>query len=117
MTTTEFPNHQQNVLEASRQKGFNLDDFDDAVMGENDPQVLQRLLKLEDFRRAYELTPELTETLRKVGIQGDYGQGGIKPSEWPTFGSVVKTMNEFTNAYNQFKEKAIKIVREVAKGP
>lgn len=116
MTTTEFPNHQQNVLEASRQKGFNLDDFDNAVMEESDPQVLQRLLKLEDFRRAYELTPELAETLKKVGIQGDYGQGGIKPSEWPTFGSVVKTMNEFTNAYNQFKEKAIKIVREVVKG-
>ncbi len=116
MTTTEFPNHQQNVLEASHQKGFNLDDFDNAVMKENDPQILQRLLKLEDFRRAYELTPELAETLRKVEIQGDYGQGGIKPSEWPTFGSVVKTMNEFTNAYNQFKEKAIKIVREVAKG-
>ncbi|MEM2935594.1 MAG: transaldolase family protein [Candidatus Bathyarchaeia archaeon] len=114
MTTTEFPNHQQNVLEASRQRGFNLDDFENAVMEENDPQVLQRLLKLEDFRRAYELTPELAETLRRVGIQGDYGQGGIKPSEWPTFGSVVKTMNEFTNAYNQFKEKAIKIVREVA---
>jgi len=115
MTTTEFPNHQQKVLEASRQKGFSLDDFDNAVMEENDPKVLQRLLKMEDFRRAYELTPELAETLRKVGIQGDYGQGGIKPSEWPTFGSVVKTMNEFTNAYNQFKEKAIKIVHEVAK--
>jgi len=116
MTTTEFPNHQQNVLEASRQKGFNLNDFDNAVMEENDPRVLQRLLKLENFRRAYELTPELAETLRKVGIQGDYGQGGIKPSEWPTFGSVVKTMNEFTDAYNQFKGKAVKIVREVAKG-
>jgi hypothetical protein len=115
MTTTEFPNHQQNVLEASRQKGFNLNDFDNAVMEENDPQVLQRLLKLEDFRRAYELTPELAETLRKVGIQGDYGQEGIKPSEWPTFGSVVKTMNEFTDAYNQFKKEAVKIVREVAK--
>jgi len=116
MTTTEFPNHQQNVLEASRQKGFNLDDFDNAVLEENDPQVLQRLLKLGDFRRAYELTPELAENLRKAGIQGDYGQGGVKPSEWPAFGSVVKTMNEFTNAYNQFKEKAIQIVREAAKG-
>jgi len=116
VTHTEFPNHQQNVLETSRREGFNLDDFDNTVTEENDPQVLQRLLKLEDFRRAYELTPELAETLRKVGIQGDYGQGGIKPSEWPIFGSVVKTMNEFTSAYNQFKEKAVKIVRAVAEG-
>lgn len=115
VTNTEFPNHQLDVLKASRQEGFNLYNFEDAIMKDYNHGILQRLLKLEDFRRAYELTPELIEKLRSVKIEGSFGQEGLKVSEWSTFGSVIKTMTEFTDAYNKFKEKCIRLVHEVAK--
>jgi hypothetical protein len=114
MTNTEFPNHQLDVLEKSRQQGFDLSDFEDSIMKDHDPGILRRLLKLEDFRKAYELTPKLAEKLRSVGIEGDFGEGGLEPADWPTFGSVIKTMTEFTDAYNKFKEKAVKLVSELA---
>jgi len=114
VTNTEFPNHQLKVLEASREKGFNLFNYEDAIMKDHDSNILQRLLKLEDFRKAYELTPELIEKLKDAGIEGDFGQGGLKVAEWSTFGSVVKTMDEFTDAYNRFKERAIEFVRRVS---
>lgn len=115
VTNTEFPNHQLKVLEASREKGFDLSSFEDSIMKDYDSDILQRLLKLEDFRKAYELTPELIEKLRTVGIEEDFGQGGLKITEWSTFGPVVKTMNEFTEAYNRFREKAIEFVRKVSR--
>jgi len=111
MTNTEFPDHQHRVHEASKQEGFNLASFENAIAREHNPEVVRRLLQIEDFRRAYELTPELEEKLRSVGILGDYGRGGLKVSEWPSFGSVVKTMTEFTNAYETFKKKCIEAVK------
>lgn len=62
---------------------------------------------MPDFRKAYELTPELKEKLGRVGIRNDFGEGGLEVDEWPTFGSVVKTMREFTDAYNTFREEAV----------
>jgi len=111
MTNTEFPDHQFKVLEASRQKGFSLSKFEDSIAREHDKEIIRRLLLLENFRRAYELTPELGERLKSVGIPGDHGGGGLSVSEWPTFGSVVKTMAEFTNAYNAFKAKCVEAIR------
>jgi len=111
MTNTEFPDHQYRILEASRQKGFSIRYFENSIAREHDKEIVNRLLLLEDFRRAYELTPELGERLRDAGIPGDYGRDGLSVSEWPTFGSVMKTMAEFTNAYNMFKAKCIEAVR------
>ncbi len=117
MTNTEFPNHQESVLEASWEKEFSLSDFEDAILRDHDPKILSRLLKLPDFRKAYELTPELKEKLDSVGIRDDFGVGGLKVAEWSTFGSVVKTMREFTNAYNTFRETAVEFVRQMAGNP
>jgi len=114
VTNTEFPNHQQNVLEASRKQGFKLSEFEDSILNECDPKIVEKLMTLEDFRRAYEATPELNELFRKVGIKGQFGNRGIRASEWSQFGAVVKTMHEFSEAYDAFKEKAIKFVREIA---
>jgi len=111
MTNTEFPNHQWMVSQASMQKGFHLDEYTNAIMRKPDSEVLQRLLRIEDFRKAYELTPELIKDLEKVGIKGEFGSGGLRVEEWPSFGSVVKTMMEFGNAYETFKKRAIEIVR------
>ena len=115
MTNTEFPNHQQSVLEASYQKEFSLSDFEDAILMDHDPKILSRLLKLPDFHKGYELTPELKEKLGRVGIRNDFGEGGLEVDEWPTFGSVVKTMGEFTDAYKTFREKTIEFVRRVGR--
>jgi len=115
MTNTEFPDHQYRVLEASRQKGFSLSKFENSIAREHDEEIAKRLLLLKDFRRAYELTPELGEKLKSVGIPDDHGRGGLSISEWPTFGSVAKTMTEFTNAYNAFKAKCIEAIRVTSK--
>ncbi|MGQ9514279.1 MAG: transaldolase family protein [Thermoproteota archaeon] len=111
MTNTEFPDHQQRVQEASRREGFNLSSYENAILHEHDKEIIRRLLLLRDFRRAYELTPELNEKLRSVGISGDYGKGGLEITEWASFGSVIKTMTEFTNAYNAFKAKCIEAIK------
>lgn len=117
MTNTEFPNHQQNVLNTSRKPDFILEDYENAILKEHNSGILRRLLEesdiREDFRKAYELTPELTEKLRKAGIRGDFGDRGHQPQEWPSFGSVIKTTNQFTNAYNNFKERTVDFVRKV----
>jgi len=117
MTNTEFPNHQLAVLQASRDPGFRLKAFENAVLRSQDSGVLNRLLRLNDFRRAYELTPELPGILRKVGIHGNFGRQGLAPKEWATFGSVVKTMKEFTDAYNEFKKRCVYFVLEAARAP
>ncbi len=115
MANTEFPNHQQSVLEASLEKEFKLSDYEDAILKDHDPETLARLLKLSDFRKAYELTPELRAKLGNVGIKSDLGVGGLEVAEWSTFGSVVKTMTEFTEAYNTFREKTVEFVRRIVR--
>ncbi|MEM2885929.1 MAG: hypothetical protein QXF24_07560, partial [Thermoproteota archaeon] len=112
MTNTEFPDHQQRVLEASRKEGFDLASFENSIARKHDPEVVRRLLLIGDFKRAYELTPE---KLRGVGVLGDYGSGGLDVSEWPKFGSVVKTMAEFTNAYEAFKAKCVEAVKAASR--
>lgn len=113
MTNTEFPNHQYNVLITSREEGFELSSFEDAVLMEHDPSIAQRLLGLEDFKKAYELTPEVLAQLEEAGLTPDFGEGGIKTEDWPNFGSVVKTTNEFKKAYAEFKERTVDFVKKV----
>jgi len=115
MTNTEFPDHQVNVLRASRQEWFDLSKFEDSALNEPDPKVLGGLLEFEDFRKAYEITPELKAIFERVGVRTEgLGEGGLKPEEWPEFGPVVKTMRGFTRDYIEFREKAVAFVREIA---
>jgi hypothetical protein len=116
MTNTEFPNHQYNVLVASTEEGFDLCSYEDAVLMEHDPGIAQRLLDLEDFKRAYEVNAELAAQLEEAGLAPDFGTGGIQTEDWPNFGSVVKTMTEFKNAYEDFKTTTIEFVKKVAAG-
>ncbi len=115
MTNTEFPNHQYNVLTASRKAGFDLSSYENAIMMKHDPRMIQRLLHLEDFRKAYELTPEVQAQLAEAGITPDFGLGGVRVEDWPNFGSVVKTMDEFRAAYEEFKKATVAFVRRIAK--
>ncbi len=115
MTNTEFPNHQLNVFKEAMKEGFNLEDYRESIFQKLDPEALERLMKYEDFVKAYEASPEVNELLRKVGIKENYGNRGIKIKEWPNYGPCVKTMKEFTNAYLQFREKVIALIKETAK--
>jgi len=114
LTNTELPNHQWKVLQTSREEAFDLDTYVNAIMRKPIPEVLQRLLKLRDFRRACELTPELITELKKVGIKDEFGDGGLGVEEWSNFGAVVKTMTWFREGYETFKKQAIEIVRNIS---
>ncbi len=114
MTNTEFPNHQFNVLEAYREEDLELQDFEDAVLMDHDPEIADRLLKLEDFKKAYEMNPWLYEQLKEAGIEPGFGDGGMMPEDWPNFGSVIKTTTQFKNAYEEFKSETVEFVKKVA---
>ncbi|HDD33752.1 MAG TPA: hypothetical protein ENG30_01225 [Thermofilaceae archaeon] len=115
MTNTEFPDHQLNVLKKYREPGFRLSDYRDSVLMEHDPKIINKLMELEDFKKAYELTPYLAEVMKEVGVNVDsWGLDGLKPEEWSSFGPAVKTMRGFTNAYVKFREEAVKVALEVA---
>ncbi|MDH5439905.1 MAG: hypothetical protein OEY31_04815 [Candidatus Bathyarchaeota archaeon] len=113
MTNTEFPNHQWDVLQTSWQEGFNAEEYNNAILRKPELGVLERLLTLADFRKAYELTLELQMDLEKIGTKGDFGGGGLRVKEWPSFGSVVKTMNQFSLGYEEFKKRAVDFVRKM----
>ncbi len=114
MTNTEFPNHQFNVLQASKKEGFDLSDYENAVLRHHDPGIAKRLLRLGDFEKAYQLNPWLYDQLKEAGIEPDFGAGGMMPKDWPDFGSVVKTTTEFKEAYDEFKNQALEFFRKVA---
>jgi len=116
MTNTEFPNHQLNVHKEYAEGRVRLEDYAESIMMKHDPKYVEILSHMEDFRKAYELTPKLMEILKEVGIEGieEWGTGGTRPEDWVNFGSKVKTMKGFTEAYNKFKEKCIAIAKEVA---
>ena len=115
MTNTEFPNHQLRVLNESLKPGFKLEDYKESVYKPLSKEILERLMQYEDFVKAYEASPEVNELLKKVGIEPKYGNRGLKLEEWPNYGPCKKTMNEFTKGYLKFRDKCIKLFKELAK--
>jgi hypothetical protein len=116
MTNTEFPDHQLNVLNESKSLNFNLSNYDNAIMMKHDTKTVETLNQLEDFVKAYELTPDLSELLGKVGIDvKELGNRGLTYDGWATFGSTVKTMTGFTEAYNNFRSRVVETAKKVAK--
>ncbi|MDR7419053.1 MAG: hypothetical protein QN178_09090 [Armatimonadota bacterium] len=115
MVHTEFPNHQENVRRLAESPGFELAAHLESVTAGFAPDVVERLRSIPDFRRAYELTPELNEILREAGIEGDFGSGGLRPDQWPDFGSVQKTVAEFKGAYAAFRDEMLRVFKASAK--
>jgi hypothetical protein len=115
LTNTEFPSQQLEVWKTSRQKGFKLSDFEASIAQGFDDKRIERLLLINDFRKAYELPPFLLKTFRKIGIEEDYGSDGIQPEEWPNYGPVIKTLKEFKGAYVNYRAKATEFVMKVAR--
>ncbi|RLG79940.1 MAG: hypothetical protein DRO09_03755, partial [Thermoprotei archaeon] len=63
MTNTEFPNHQLAVLKEAMSS--NLEDYRESIMQPLEEEPLKVLMKLEDFVKAYEASPEVNELLKK----------------------------------------------------
>ena len=122
MTHTEFPNHQMSVLLTSLKEGFNIQEYRESVLKELDPEILRRLINewtdiREEFIKSYELTPRQQEILKEAGIAewSRYGSRGIKPVEWGGFGATVKTMDEFSKSYEEFKSRCVKFILRMTK--
>jgi hypothetical protein len=114
ITHTEFPNHQTNVLLESLKADFNPENYRDSILREVDPEIALRLSlgwseTADNFVKAYELTPEQIKVLEEVGVANPYKYGtrGLRPSEWGSYGATVKTMEEFSRSYEQFKKKCV----------
>jgi len=120
VTNTEFQDQQLRVLMRSREPGFSLAEFRDSVAANPDAQVLARLMRIEDFRRAFELTPELVDELRQIGIAVSSDGGGLAPDQWSSYGVVAKTMKEFGGAYSMFRSRlvgSLKVAQPVKRHP
>ena len=102
----------------SEQEGFSLEAFREAVLDSYGPEVVQRLRRLPDFCRGYDLTPSLRSFLiGDVGIDVESWQtSGLEPVQWPAFGPVQKTVAEFRAAYDAFAARCLSIAEEAAAG-
>ena len=109
---TEFPDHQENVRRMAEESQFNLEDCQESISKTFSPEILEQLNQMEDFRKAYEINPELKEIFREVGILEDLGLGGLMPSGWAEFGPVQKTLAEFKSAYDTFQKEMVSILQE-----
>ncbi len=112
---TEFPDHQENVRRMAEGSGFEIKKFEESISEGSSEETLQLLYQIEDFIRAYEINPELSDIFKEAGITGDFGQKGLLPSEWPTFGPVLKTLSEFQSAYNHFQKEMVTILKKFSK--
>jgi hypothetical protein len=106
---TEFPDHQENVRKMAEDPKFSLKDYDESIRDTFPAEILERLNQMEDFQKAYEINPELTEIFAAAGISEDFGMKGLKPSDWPEFGPVQKTLAEFKAAYDAFKKEMVSL--------
>jgi hypothetical protein len=115
MVHTEFPNHQENVRKMAEESGFVLEGCRETITHEFLDEVVERLSTIPDFRVGYELNAELNQVLREAGVPGDFGDGGHTPEEWPRYGSVQKTVAEFTAAYDKFRDDLLALFKGGAK--
>ena len=111
LTNTEFPDQQLKVWQHSRKPGFDLSKFENTIAGA-EPEILARLLRMEDFRKAYQLTKQLSRELNEAGIEAPVEEGGLEPGQWDSYGPVVKTMREFKGAYLAFKNKLVESLEQ-----
>ncbi len=110
MCNTEFPNHARAVQLFSEKEGFDLNSYRNAVLQPPDPELLKRLMRIEDFVRGYESTKAISAQLMEVGVLfrfEDLGLRGVREDEWRNFGAVMKTMNEFREAYEKFLGRCV----------
>ncbi|MBM4340723.1 MAG: hypothetical protein FJ110_14415 [Deltaproteobacteria bacterium] len=109
---TEFPDHQENVRKMAETPQFDLKGFEESISGSFSKEVLDLLNQMEDFRKAYAINAELAEVFKEAGISGEFGFGGLTPSDWPKFGPVQKTLSEFKGAYDGFQKEMVSLIKK-----
>jgi len=86
---------------------FNLKEYVESILNTFPEETLIQLNQTADFRRAFEINPELDGIFKEVGISGDFGSKGLMASEWSEFGPVQKTLAEFKAAYDNFQKEMV----------
>ena len=109
---TEFPDHQENVRKMAETSRFDLKDVEESISHAFSKDALDLLNQMEDFRKAYEINPELAEVFKDAGISGNFGLGGLSPTDWPEFGPVQKTLSEFKGAYDAFQKEIVSLIKK-----
>ena len=109
---TEFPDHQENVRKMAEDPQFNLEQYSESILQTFPSDILDQLDQMTEFRKAYEINPELAEVFKGVGIEEEMGKGGLNPSDWPQFGPVQKTLAEFKAAYDGFYNEMISSLKK-----
>ena len=94
---------------------FNLEEYGGSISHAFLEGIFEQLTQLEDFRKAFEINSELAERFKEVGISEEMGLKGLRPSEWPEFGPVQKTLAEFKNAYDSFQKEMVAIFKELSR--
>ena len=115
MCNTEFPNHAKAVQLHSEKADFDLTSYRETALQRPDLDLVRRLMRIRDFVRGYESAREISEEALQAGVlsqAGDLGLGGVREEEWQEFGPVMKTMNEFKEAYDKFLERCVKLVQQ-----
>ena len=96
---------------------FDLKEVKESISHVFSKEILDLLNQMEDFRKAYEINAELTEVFKQAGISGEFGFGGLTPSDWPEFGPVQKTSAEFKGAYDTFQKEMVSVLKDSASRP
>ena len=112
MCNTEFPNHAKAVQLYSESGNFELASYRDAILQLPDIELVNRLMRIHEFGRGYELTEKISVQLVRAGVLSqpqDLGLGGLLEEDWHDFGAVKKTMSEFREAYEKFLERCVKL--------
>jgi hypothetical protein len=112
---TEFPDHQENVRRMAEEPRFNLKEYEESISHPFPLETFERLNQMKDFQKAFGIHSELADIFREVGILEDFGLKGLKPSDWPTFGPVQKTLAEFKAAYDTFQEEMVSHLQTLVK--
>jgi hypothetical protein len=110
---TEFPDHQENVRKMAEGPQFSLKDYVESISHTFPEGTVEQLNQIADFRRAFEINPELGGVFKEAGISGDFGSEGLMPSEWSEFGPVQKTLAEFKAAYDTFQKEMVSILKKL----
>ena len=112
---TEFPDHQENVRKMAEEPRFDAKEYAESISKTFPKETVEQLNQIEDFRKAFEINSELAQIFKGVGISGDFGLKGLKPSGWPEFGPVQKTLAEFKNAYDNFQKEMVSTLHTLAR--
>jgi len=115
VTNTDIPVQQLAVVQELEKRGGYRDLAESIYMPVN-REYLDILMKLENFVKAYEASPETNKLLKEIGIEGDFGTRGVDPHEWPNYEPSKKTFEEFTAAYLEFRDKVIRTIKSIKFG-